>query len=141
MSARVPKLIDVIVCDEVRQENTGKLLVIGMYLDNVGVPRTPFMLPVLSFLCKWRVEAGVSLAGTFKVVGPSNQTVRKLDFPAATAPAGAGGLLLTTIRLQPFPIEEAGQYRLMFKPEGGRARAIARFDVHTGQVSKETTGE
>ena len=135
MTTQVPKLVDVIVCDEVRQENTGKLLVIGMYLDNIGVPRIPFVLPALSFLCKWRVEAGVSLAGTFKVVSPSNRVIHDLDLSGTPAPAGSGGLLLTTIRVQPFPIEEAGQYRLTFKPTKGRTRTIARFDVHTRHPS------
>jgi hypothetical protein len=39
-----------LICDEVRQENTGKLLVIGLYLDNMGVSQIPFMLPSLTFL-------------------------------------------------------------------------------------------
>ncbi|NOZ94443.1 MAG: hypothetical protein GXP47_06870 [Acidobacteria bacterium] len=73
-------------------------------------------------------------------MSPSNRVVQQLDFPVAPAPAGAGGLLLTTLRVQPFPIEETGQYRLMFKPPGGRARAVARFDVHTGQVPQENQG-
>ena len=39
-----------LVCDEVRQENNGKLIVIGLYTDKIAVPQMPFQLPALSFL-------------------------------------------------------------------------------------------
>lgn len=39
-----------IVCDEVRQEIGGKLIIIGMYTPDIGVPMLPVVLPVLTFL-------------------------------------------------------------------------------------------
>lgn len=39
-----------LVCDEVRQENNGKLIVIGLYTDKMVAPQIPFPLPALSFL-------------------------------------------------------------------------------------------
>jgi len=39
-----------IVCDEVRKEDNGKILVIGMYMGNIAVPQIPFSLPSLTFL-------------------------------------------------------------------------------------------
>ncbi len=39
-----------IVCDEVRQEIGGKLIIIGMYTPDIGVPQIPFSLPILTFL-------------------------------------------------------------------------------------------
>jgi hypothetical protein len=38
-----------IISDEVRQENNGKLLVIGMYSEQMTVPQIPFMTPALTF--------------------------------------------------------------------------------------------
>jgi hypothetical protein len=42
----------VLVCDEVRQENNGKFLIVGLYTPDMTVPQIPFVLPSLTFfLC------------------------------------------------------------------------------------------
>ncbi len=38
-----------VVCDEVRQENNGKFIIIGMYTPDISVPQLPFVMPVLTF--------------------------------------------------------------------------------------------
>lgn len=39
-----------IVCDEVRQENNGKFMVLGMYTPDMTVAQIPYVAPVLTFL-------------------------------------------------------------------------------------------
>lgn len=39
-----------IFCDDLRHEDSGKLLIIGMYGDEMGVPAFPLQLPVLTIL-------------------------------------------------------------------------------------------
>lgn len=39
-----------LLCDDVRVENTGKLIVLGLYTPDIGVPQIPFILPSLVFL-------------------------------------------------------------------------------------------
>jgi Family of unknown function (DUF6941) len=132
------KPIDVIICDEVRQEITGKLIVVGMYLGNIGVPKVPVALPGLSFLCKWSIVAGARLGGTFQVVGPSGRTVHELETPEGPLPESATGQLLTMVRIQPFQINEVGQHSLMFRAVGGRRKAIARFEVYAKDSSPQS---
>jgi len=139
MKKHPAKLIDVIICDEVRQENTGKLLIIGMYLDNIGVPRLPFMLPVLTFLCKWRFESGQFPLGTYQLVAPSGQIEHTHCIETAEPQPESAGQILVPIRVQPFRITETGEYRLHFKPDGGRRRTIARFHVHTPEEKEENS--
>jgi len=38
------------MCDEVRLENNGKFLIVGMYTPDMAVPQLPFIVPVLTFL-------------------------------------------------------------------------------------------
>jgi hypothetical protein len=38
-----------ILCDEVRKEDNGKILIIGMYMGIITVPQLPFVLPSLTF--------------------------------------------------------------------------------------------
>jgi hypothetical protein len=39
----------ILVCDEVRQENNGKFMVIGLYTPDMTLPQIPFVLPSLTF--------------------------------------------------------------------------------------------
>jgi len=38
-----------IVCDDVRQENNGKFMIIGMYTPDMAVPQIPIVLPSITF--------------------------------------------------------------------------------------------
>jgi hypothetical protein len=40
----------IIMCDDIRREDNGKLVIIGMYMDTIQVPALPFPLPTLTFL-------------------------------------------------------------------------------------------
>ena len=76
-----------IMCDEVRVENNGKFMIIGMYTPDMTVPQLPFVLPTLTFLL-WlqtdrignvqfrasldHLESGVGVAqamGGFQIIG------------------------------------------------------------------------
>jgi hypothetical protein len=39
----------IIMCDDFRREDNGKLIIIGMYMDTIVVPALPFPLPTLTF--------------------------------------------------------------------------------------------
>jgi hypothetical protein len=41
----------VLMCDEVRQEITGKLILLGLYTPDIGVAQVPVLLPSLTFVC------------------------------------------------------------------------------------------
>src|ERR1700689_4229768 len=38
------------MCDEVRVENNGKFIILGLYTPDMAVPQFPFVVPVLTFL-------------------------------------------------------------------------------------------
>lgn len=40
----------ILICDDVRPEVNGKLIIIGLYQDTMTVPQLPFSLPSLTFL-------------------------------------------------------------------------------------------
>jgi hypothetical protein len=40
----------ILLCDDVRVENNGKLLVVGLYTGDMSVPQIFFILPTLTFL-------------------------------------------------------------------------------------------
>ena len=102
-----------ILCDEVRQENNGKFLVIGMYTPGITVPQVPFALPSLTF---------------FTALDSDTPTQAKFNFrlqQGATVIAGGSGQLNTQrgmavvpIRLGPLQLMAAGDYSYVLEIEG-----------------------
>lgn len=41
----------IILCDDFRREDNGKILLVGMYITDMTVPALPFLLPTLTFFC------------------------------------------------------------------------------------------
>jgi len=123
-----PKLIDVTLCDEIRREDNGKFLFIGVYTGHVLVPRLPFDLPTLTFFTKWSAKAGDSLDGCFEVYSPEGQLMYQLDSPAggATTFEGMGCVALA---VRGFRFTQEGTYRLVHKPIAGRRRELLAFTV------------
>ena len=128
MSRNAPRPHDVILCDDVRQERNGKLILIGMYVDNVGVFSLPTTLPTLTFVCKWTQAAGEPIRGRYRVVGPSGAALGEMDVTKIPHAEGAQARL-TILQLRPFTFPQAGTYRLVVKPPGGRSRMLYSFGV------------
>lgn len=123
-----PRLIDVIICDDVRQETSGKLIVIGIYLGNVLVTSFPTTIPSLSFISKWLTRDGSLPAGAYAVVGPDRKSLGTI--PSTGFPPGPPLPFAMTInRFQPFTFRAPGTHRFVFTPDGGRRQTLCTFDV------------
>ena len=59
MKKGTPKLIDWMICDDVRVEDNGKTIIIGIYHDNIIVPGLPFVMPNLVTWTKWDITKGL----------------------------------------------------------------------------------
>lgn len=116
-----------IVCDEVRREDNGKLIIIGMYVGVVALPQLPFVLPSLTFchflrsdrpghwpLHFWleRLEDGVRL-----VEGRAGIVFQQ---------PGPGPL---PIRLPNVPFQAVGQYHFVTQIEEGKDPILTAFAV------------
>jgi len=138
MSAQAPKLLDLILCDEVRREDNGKLLIIGMYLGAILVPRVPFRMPRLSFFCKWKTNESLP-TGDFRLTNPSKEPVGGFGMKTEREPESVAPVFYTTFTLENIQLTETGAYSLSYKPpEGKRFRSIFTFDVH---LKREATQE
>jgi hypothetical protein len=97
-----------IMCDEVRLENNGKFLIVGMYMSDMTVPQFPFIVPVLTFLF-W-LDGRIPGNYTF------NARLSHLESGTIVAQAmGAFGLLrpgqgLAPIRLVGLQFSQPGPY-------------------------------
>ena len=108
----------VLICDDVRREDNGKLIVLGMYLPDMSVTQIPFPMPTLTFLLnlesdrpgnfpfQFRLqhqETGTLLAqgmGAIPVVNPQQPIVM---------PVKMGGLVFNSLGLYGFSLQIDGQ--------------------------------
>lgn len=121
-------LVDVAVADDVRQESTGKLLIIGMYLGSIIATSVPILLPTLAFITKWSSPDGSLPAGTYGIVGPDGSVVGR----TSAAPVAAGPpvpWIIAVNKFTPVRLEKIGIYHWTFTPKGGRARTLTKFTV------------
>jgi hypothetical protein len=115
-----------LVCDEVRQENNGKFLVVGMYTPDMTVTSIPYVAPTLTFL-SWlesdrpgqfqfrmrlaHLESGASLAEGMGGIG--------------FAKAGVG---IVPVRFLGVPFSNPGPYTFTMQFDGQDA-LITHFSV------------
>jgi len=141
MNARPPKLLDIILCDEIRREDNGKLFVLGMYLGAILVPRLPFRMPILTFFCKWKTF-GLSPTGEFRLTNPSKEILGGFAVGAGDDAPHEAEVFFMTFALQNVQLNEAGTYTLSYKaPDGKRFRPIFSFDVSLKGDGSTSQGE
>ena len=69
----MPDLQSSLLCDDVRQEKSGKFILIGLF-DSLGAPQFPFRQPRLFIVSRWCSGEGEFLQRT-RIVAPDLQTV------------------------------------------------------------------
>jgi len=124
---RKPKLIDWIICDDVRQEASGKTTIVGIYGADVIVPMTPMVLPQLCIITKWDVSSGTFKDIVFRLEMPAGNQMGPVK---AKAPQSVKGSRLSMhLALIPFQIQTVGTYKLHIKIDDEPERNIGEFEV------------
>ena len=136
MTSGISRPSFVLMCDDVRQEKNGKLIIIGMYIENIGALKVPIQLPTLSFVCRWEGASGESISGCYTILSPSSKTISSLDIEVSDSKMKANThLAILQYRSITFP--EIGTYRLMFKQPNRRVRNLFSFDVFMASNESE----
>lgn len=69
----IPDLQMSVLCDDVRQERSGKFILIGLF-DVIGMPQFPALFPRVCIVNRWCSGQGVFKEKT-RIVGPDNGIV------------------------------------------------------------------
>jgi|SRR3972149_8761209 len=126
MKKSMPKLIDWMICDDIRVENNGKTIIIGIYHDNIIVPGLPFVMPQLVTWTKWDVAKAPLKKFEFTVTAPDGKTMGHVADEPSTNASGKKAIL--QIAISPFAIKEMGEYRIDAKINGTGCH-IGSFEV------------
>ncbi|MGD0799666.1 MAG: hypothetical protein ABR910_18285 [Acidobacteriaceae bacterium] len=122
-----------LVCEDIRQENTGKWLIIGLYTHNITTAQLPFFMPSLAFF--FCLTADAVGQHRFKV------ELRHLDTGTLIAPELAGALgiqkpgpVILPIKLPPLQFRAHGSYSISAEFEGHTEPFMTEFTVELAQM-------
>lgn len=124
------RMIDWMLCDDIRQENNGKRIFIGVYDDSIIVPSVPLTIPQIVFYSKWDITAAPIKKFEFKMVQPGGKIIGPIvNELSPPSPESNGRKAIVQIGLTPFNIEASGEYRIQAKINDIDYDTIASFTV------------
>ena len=111
----MPRLTLQLICDDVRIENNGKLIIIGLYVDVIVVSGFPASV-VLTFLQFYQVEELSRFVVNLRLSGPRGDISEPvlMNFEP-TSPGAVIGLAKI-----PMHVESPGEYRITLTDSDGR---------------------
>jgi hypothetical protein len=137
-TAAAPLVKYALLCDDIREEKSGKETLVGVYNDKVMVAGLPVVMPKLCFRIKTRpVKKQLDISISIK--GPNDgESITGLKSFIPAKPEFPGGNTLSLI-MSPFIIKSAGEYSLLIEHSGKEETALI-FTVeimgHSNQVSQ-----
>jgi hypothetical protein len=122
-----------IMCDEIRQENNGKFIVLGLYTPNMTVASLPAVLPSLTFLTSLESDH----VGTFtqkinlqslengKILASATSMLDVRPAPNGNPP----WYVLSAVGFRNVMLDHAGTYTFTLALEGEADPIVHQFDV------------
>jgi hypothetical protein len=116
-----------ILCDEVRREDNGKAIFIGVYFNTITVPQIPLTMPSLTlFMLLDASRAGIS---NFRTTLSHMETGRVILQAGGIINVPMPGVVGNGIRCPNVSIIAPGSYQFATEIEGCNSPFIMSFDV------------
>ncbi len=122
-----PKLIDWMICDDIRREINRKLTFVGVYQDMIGVPTLPFTLPQLSILTKWDTSKASIKNFEMKIIQPDKNMIGPVIGELESSLEDKQRTFIQ-VGITPFQISVAGKYEIVMKINK-RIHKVGTFEV------------
>jgi hypothetical protein len=116
MARKQPKFEYAIICDDIRQEIGNKLTFVGVYQDQIIVPRFPFTFPKLCFFIQY---ADVKEGDQFllELHDPTHKVIDKAI--NIIVPAGQKSAKMRMFGIySPIRVEKEGRYAMQITANG-----------------------
>jgi hypothetical protein len=119
------KHTNTLICDEVRVENTGKFIIIGLYTGPIGVPQIPIGMQI-TFMHFLESDRPGFFSAKLRV--EHLETGRRLIEGQAQIQVAAPGMVIAPMKM-PLQIDREGQYNFIFEVDGLNEPIITPFSV------------
>jgi hypothetical protein len=114
-----------IICDDVRREDNGKMMLIGVYNDKIVVPQIPFQLPTLTFFIALDADRPGNWMMKFRI--EQLETRRPMVEGHAGANITIPGPVFVPIKFAPLVFQALGDYSFWAEIEGLPEPIVAPF--------------
>ncbi|HEY6337602.1 MAG TPA: hypothetical protein VIW68_03835 [Candidatus Sulfotelmatobacter sp.] len=117
----------VLMCDEIRQENNGKFILIGLYTPDMSVPQIPFGIPSLTFFVGLESDRVGNFQSRFALQHlDSGQNIVEGMGAFGFPKPGFGSM---PVQIRNFAIPNAGTYVFSLSIEGQKDPITHSFNV------------
>lgn len=117
----------VIMCDDVRREDNGKFIIIGMYTPDLAVPQIPFIMPTISFFA-W-LESDRPGSFPFRMRLENLESGQALTEGMGMMQFAQQGVGVTLIRFGGVQFTRPGAHVFSISVEGQSERLLTQFSV------------
>jgi hypothetical protein len=116
-----------IVCDDVRREDNGKLMLVGVYGGTIVVPQFPAVLPTLTIFSVFDTDRPESSPFTLTIQRLENgQGLAQVQGFANIAQPGMG---VIPFKFSQMPFQEAGTYSAVLQISNAEPIVVVDFEV------------
>jgi hypothetical protein len=115
------------MCDDLRREDNGKLLLIGMYTGTMGLPQLPFVLPSLTFVMFMDSDRPGHWAMKFRI--QHLETGKLIVEGAGGMMFQQPGLSISPLKFGGIPISAIGDYNFVVNLEDHTDPIIVDFKI------------
>jgi hypothetical protein len=116
-----------LLCDDVRREDNGKLIVLGLYFGVITVPQFPAILPSLTVLSVFNADRPSNSPFTMRVQRLENG--RTIFEAQGFAPVLQPGPVVMPVKVAPVRFDEAGAYNITTEVTGQTGQLLFDFAV------------
>ena len=133
--ARGWTLNSMILCDDVRQEVSGKETLVGVYSSTIVVAAIPASLKSLFFRISVTISDATMNQVRFSVTGPDGNKVSELS--GSPPPFKSNGEASLVFEHSPMNLPFSGRYKVELALGGGPAVEVGTFEVRLPSGSAE----
>lgn len=116
-----------ILCDDVRREDNGKLIILGMYFGAITVPQFPAILPTLTILSVFQADRPGNIPFTLRV--QRLETGKSLLEAQGFANIQQPGPAVMPVKFGPVRFDEGGAYSVVTELQGQPGHVLTDFTV------------
>jgi hypothetical protein len=117
----------ILMCDEVRQEINGKILILGLYTPDMSIPQAPFLLGSLTFFAVLESDRPGNFQSRFEI--QHLDTGQKIAEGMGAFGIPKPGMGVAPIQLRNLTIPNGGTYVFSLKIEGQSDPITYSFNV------------
>lgn len=116
-----------IICDDVRREDNGKLIILGVYMGAIVVPQLPFVLPTLTIFSM--LEGDRPESWSWKLSLQNLEKGKLIAEARGFANVLKQGLVVMPMKFGAIRFEDPGVYSAALEIEGHKEPVTTSFTV------------